>query len=175
MRDISISIDVFAGIWALRQPGEQNENDILQRVISEYSALKGLGGKDLKPESELQDSRQESIQPEEVFRVPKEEKSSKKTPVEKLSIGDSEMGKIRWVDDVRAALHALGGRASLHAIYKAVGARRRDGNRSVPKTLEATIRRTLEDHSSDSANFRGADLFANIGRGEWALRDRSKA
>lgn len=166
MRDISISIDVFAGLWALRQPGEHNENDILQRVISEYSALKGLDRKDLKPES---------IQPEEVFQVPKEEKSSKKTPMDKLSIGASEMGKIRWVDDVRAALLALGGRASLHTLYKAVGARRRDGNRSMPKTLEATIRRTLEDHSSDSANFRGVDLFAKIGRGEWALRDRKKA
>ena len=83
------------------------------------------------------------------------------------------MGKIRWVDDVRAALRALGGSATLHEIYKATAARRREGNRSVPRTLEATVRRTLEDHSSDSANFRGADLFTNIGRGEWALRDRA--
>jgi len=172
MRDISISIDVFAAIWALREPEEQNENDILQRVILEYRVLKGLGEEVFRPESEDSNLRQESIQPEEVFRVPKEVKSSKKTPEEKLSIGDSEMGKIRWVDDVRAALRALGGRASLHAIYREVESRRRDGNRSVPRTLEATIRRTLEDHSSDSKNFRGVDLFTNVGRGEWALRDR---
>ena len=174
MRNVSISIDVFADIWALRRPGEQDENDILQRVIKEYAEFTGTRGENVRRESEQKETRQESIQPEEIFRVPKEVISSKKTLVEKLSIGDSEMGKIRWVDDVRAALRALGGSASLHEIYKEVGGRRRDGNRSVPQSLEATIRRTLEDHSSDSANFRGADLFTIIGRGQWALRDSMK-
>lgn len=174
MRDISISIDVFAAIWALREPGEQSENDILQRVVAEYSSLKGLDEVVSKPESERKDISEESTQPEEIFRVPKEVKGSKRTPVEKLLIGDSDMGKIRWVDDVRAALRKLGGSASLHSIYREVESRRREGNRSVPRTLDATVRRTLEDHSSDSKNFRGVDLFTNVGRGEWALRDSVK-
>ncbi len=85
------------------------------------------------------------------------------------------MGKIRWVDDVFEAIRRLGGSATLHSIYKEVEKIRRNAGRSVPKTLDATIRRTLEDHSSDSANYRGTDLFTNIGRGEWAIRQDRRA
>ena len=85
------------------------------------------------------------------------------------------MGKIRWVDDVFEAIRRLGGSATLHSIYKEVEMIRRNAGRSVPKSLDATIRRTLEDHSSDSANYRGSDLFANVGRGEWAIRRDRRA
>jgi hypothetical protein len=79
-----------------------------------------------------------------------------------------------WRDDVRTALLRLGGRASLHRIYREVEAIRKLASRSIPPTLDATVGRTLEDHSSDSANFRGADLFCmpeGKGAGVWALRD----
>jgi len=82
-------------------------------------------------------------------------------------------GKVRWVDDVRTALTKMGGEASLHSIYREVECIRREAGRSIPKTLEAVIRRTLEDHSSDSANYRGVDLFGlpeGHGKGIWALR-----
>lgn len=92
------------------------------------------------------------------------------TPTDASDTFEGEARDVRWVDDVRSCMQALGGRASLHQIYKAVEDRRREAGRSVPESIEATIRRTLEDHSSDSANFRGADHFANVGRGEWALR-----
>jgi hypothetical protein len=78
-----------------------------------------------------------------------------------------------WRDDVRDALTSLGGRASLQSIYRAVRDIRRSAGRSLPQSLEATVRRTLEDHSSDSANFRGADLFhmpEGKGAGVWSLR-----
>jgi hypothetical protein len=64
-----------------------------------------------------------------------------------------------WRDDVRSALQRLGGRASLFRIYKEVKAIRSAAGRSIPPSLEATVRRTLEDHSSDSENYRGQDLF----------------
>jgi hypothetical protein len=172
MRDISISIDVFAAIWAIRRPYENNENDILSRVLAEYLALPRPA------EASLMNARGDLVQPlasaVEVVQVSRgmEEKSSEKEGGRMSQSHEPEIGKVRWVDDVQLALRALGGSASLHTIYKEVGRRRRDGNRSLPRTLEATVRRTLEDHSSDSANFKGEDLFANVGRGEWALRRR---
>lgn len=80
---------------------------------------------------------------------------------------------ITWREDVREALLSLGGRASLHAIYRKVAALRRAAGRSVPASLEATVRRILEDHSSDALNSRGPDLFRMAegkGAGIWALR-----
>ena len=86
-------------------------------------------------------------------------------------------GKIRWVDDVRLALVSLGGESSLNAIYKEVKKNRENAGRSLPKTLEAIVRRTLEDHSSDSQNFKGTDLFclpSGKGNGIWALRNSAE-
>jgi hypothetical protein len=84
------------------------------------------------------------------------------------------MNDARWVDDVKRALTELGGKAPLQRIYDAVEKIRKEERRSVPRTLDATIRRTLEDHSTDSHNYRGrADLFAlpeGKGAGVWALR-----
>jgi hypothetical protein len=80
----------------------------------------------------------------------------------------------RWVDDVVKALQDLGGKATLSSVYDAVERIRRDSRRSIPRTLDATVRRTLEDHSSDSHNYQGrADLFfmpEGKGSGVWALR-----
>jgi hypothetical protein len=78
--------------------------------------------------------------------------------------------KVRWVDDVEAALKRLGNTADLHEIYRVTQVLRSAAGRTIPRTLEATIRRTLEDHSSDSANFKGNDLFRLVGRGRWGLR-----
>lgn len=153
MREIQVDIDVFAAIWSHREPGEGTENAILRRIF-----LIDLPTQ--RPVSAISPLGQNSL-----F----EEKSSKKfdgVPAQ----GRIEIGKIRWVDDVRAALTILGGKASLEAIYKIVKERRSTSGRSVPRTLDAVIRRTLEDHSSDSANFRGDDLFRLVSRGEWALR-----
>ena len=92
------------------------------------------------------------------------------TFAEGLAEEHAQMGKIRWVDDVVAALKKLGGTADLGEIYRVTRRIRNEGARSQPPSLEATIRRTIEDHSSDSANFRGKNLFKLVGRGRWALR-----
>jgi hypothetical protein len=134
MRPIDISTDTFATIWRLRLPGENTENDVLKRVLSDF---------------EVQQLRRE----------------------DEMSAGEDEAsGKVRWVDDVVAALRRLGGTADLHEIYRVTQGIRSIAGRTLPRTLEATIRRTLEDHSSDSANFRGTNLFRLVGRGRWALR-----
>ena len=78
-----------------------------------------------------------------------------------------------WRDDVRSALQRLGGKASLSQIYKETEVIRTAAGRSIPPSLEATVRRTLEDHSSDSENYRGQDLFCmpeGKGAGVWGLR-----
>ncbi len=88
-----------------------------------------------------------------------------------------EDGTVTWRDDVKATLSHLGGKASLHSIYREIKKERRNAGRSVPRTLEAVVRRTLEDHSSDSDNYRGGlDLFympEGKGVGVWALRPQS--
>ena len=156
MRQIEVDVDVFAAIWALRRARELSENEILRRVLLAGPAhLKGEHSNLLSAEAENGNSRVEL----EVDDSKLEGRAMETAP-----------GKIRWVDDVLAALRSLGGRAVLHSIYKEVEHRRRVGGRRVTRELEATIRRTLEDHSSDSQNFRGTDLFRNIARGEWALR-----
>lgn len=85
-----------------------------------------------------------------------------------------DLGDGTWRDDVKSALESLGGKSALHNIYRETEKLRRSVGRTVPRTLEAVIRRTLEDHSSDSHNYRGGlDLFCmpeGKGAGIWALR-----
>jgi len=174
MREIHIDTDVFSSIWALRIAGEENENEILRRILSEYSNKLEVNQVSEQREALQKERFQGAIGKSIHFAKTKEVKTSNSTLDTEASGGGTPIGKIRWVDDVREALKSMGGRGGLDTIYREVERRRKSGNRSMPRTLEATIRRTLEDHSSDSANFRGEDLFANIGRGEWALRSALK-
>jgi hypothetical protein len=76
-----------------------------------------------------------------------------------------------WKDDLVEALTALDGQGSLAEIYVEV-TRRRPNLRG---QWQATVRGTLERHSSDSENFKGEDLFysvGGIGSGSWGLRSR---
>ncbi|HEX6029953.1 MAG TPA: hypothetical protein VFY90_00895, partial [Tepidiformaceae bacterium] len=69
-----------------------------------------------------------------------------------------------WLEDIIAALASLGGSASLGEIYKEVARRRTP---PLPESFEATIRGTIECHSSDSAKFAGRDVFYSVsGLGE---------
>lgn len=178
MRSIDIETDLFALIWANRLPGEDSENGILARILKEYIKLRDSPAESSSSESFHHLLAQDSPHTKNTPRVQKEVDSSKLTRGDSIEHRGSAIGKIRWVDDVQEALRDLGGSASLHEIYKEVECRRRNGNRSVPKTLDAVVRRTLEEHSTDSKNFErnlsSPDLFANVGRGEWALRKRSE-
>ncbi|KQB91414.1 MULTISPECIES: HNH endonuclease [Geobacillus] len=78
----------------------------------------------------------------------------------------------RWVDEIIDVLNELGGQAHLSEIYDHVKKR---GIMNISKTYEATIRRTIETHSSDSDAFYGnEDLFYSVhgkGSGVWGLRN----
>jgi len=84
--------------------------------------------------------------------------------------------KVSWADDIETALDLLdGGRGvMLCEIYREVRRIRIEAGRSIPESLEATIRRTLEDNCSESDNFRsGVDRFympQGKGAGIWGLR-----
>jgi hypothetical protein len=82
-------------------------------------------------------------------------------------------GDSLWRTDVADALRDIGRPAALKDIYKAVESRRKAASRSIPKSIEAIVRRTLEENSSDSDSFKGkTDLFHlnNKGSGVWRLR-----
>ena len=84
----------------------------------------------------------------------------------------------RWVDDVVAALEALGGKAHLSSITRECIRCREEAGRSVTRNSDATVRDTLHAHSSDAAKFhygvaRNDDLFSReyaLGLGWWSLR-----
>ncbi|USA40049.1 hypothetical protein NCF86_02500 [Pelagerythrobacter marinus] len=90
------------------------------------------------------------------------------------SASKSKGNKVRWRDDIVEALGRLGGEADLHEIYRAVTEIRQKAGRSLPASIDAVIRRELENNSSDSESFTGhRNLFRSvngIGGGRWALR-----
>jgi hypothetical protein len=91
--------------------------------------------------------------------------------------GSSPRSGGKWRDDIAAALESIdaGRGVPLQKIYDAVGKIRRTAGRSVPESLEATVRRTLEDNCADSDNFRGMDVFYmpnGKGAGVWGLRTK---
>ena len=145
MRQIEISTDVYARIWALREAGEEDENSILQRVL--FKPILG-----------------ESSGSPTAF--------SRHTEASDMHVAS--IAKATWAHDLVSVLKAMGGKARLERIYDAVEKLRRANGRSVPRTLEATVRRTLENHSSHSDNYLGGvDLFCmpeGKGAGVWALR-----
>lgn len=75
-----------------------------------------------------------------------------------------------WEEDIVAALTNLGGTGTYAQIYGAVEELRP----SLPASWKDVIRRTIQDHSSDSVGFKGGDdLFFTVeglGRGVWGLR-----
>ena len=137
MRQIDVTTKVYARIWALREEGEESEDDILSRVL---------------PLTDLKEAQAPAI----VENV--------------VPTGAKGEGKMRWVDDIVTALTRLDGQASLDEIYRTTKAIRQGAGRSLTRQWQATVRRTLEDHSSDSANYRAENLFRIVGRGIWALR-----
>jgi putative restriction endonuclease len=78
-----------------------------------------------------------------------------------------------WIDDIVNSLTELGGIAHYKDLYKKI-----EETRTEPLTpsWQATLRRTVETHSSDSENFTGKDLFYStqgLGKGIWGLRNYS--
>lgn len=76
-----------------------------------------------------------------------------------------------WKDEIIDVLSKLGGKATLKEIYKKV---EQESSKELSPSYQATVRATLERHSSDSDAFEGKeDLFYIVsekGKGEWGLR-----
>jgi predicted HNH restriction endonuclease len=88
-----------------------------------------------------------------------------------------------WLDDIVKAIEIRGGVASLSEIYEELKLIRPNLARTRPEEgyWQATVRRTIESHSSDSQNFEGSrarnDIFYSvegIGRGIWGLREETR-
>lgn len=84
-------------------------------------------------------------------------------------------GKARWRNQIIDAFETLGGSAQLASLYTEL--ERRTGTK-LTSGQRAGVRREIENHSSDSDNYRPSrqDLFETMGgtgSGHWALRSRS--
>lgn len=80
---------------------------------------------------------------------------------------------MKWVDYVRQALEELGGVAHLNDIYRKIESIH---DEPLSDTWQNTVRRTLQQHSSDTRTYRHsyADLFQSadgLHQGVWALRE----
>lgn len=76
-----------------------------------------------------------------------------------------------WVEYIIEAFEDLGGFATYDDLYAKLLEIRKE---PFTEAWKATVRRTIEDHASQSANFRGKDLFYLVGEkghGIWGLRN----
>jgi hypothetical protein len=74
-----------------------------------------------------------------------------------------------WKEEIVEVLNILGGKAHLSDIYDQIES---TTLRELPKTWKATVRYTLQIHSSDTESYKeGEDLFCRLDRGYWGLRN----
>lgn len=122
------------------------------------------------------DETSASWQPLEALRSSTQHQSSAPLPGSNKSTqelhtreqGDTDM---KWLEVVVEALRRLNGSAELREIYREIA---RFSARSLTRQFEATVRKTIESHSSDSENFKGEDIFYSVegkGKGIWGLRE----
>jgi hypothetical protein len=76
--------------------------------------------------------------------------------------------QIGWTQEIVNAFETLDGIVSLTTLYAYI---QKTSSRTLTKQWKATVRRDIEDHSSDSRNYkRRQDLFFHAGHGKWGLR-----
>jgi hypothetical protein len=157
-RVIEISVDTFAQIWSERLGGENDEDQILSRILADFSArAAGQRPAQTAPEGRKTQAR---------LRAPALNADAS-MPVSK-----------KWTDLLVWTLDALGGAARLEDIYR----KSREGRTAlgIPITPQhnASARECLESHCAGSDKFRGkADLFfrpEGKGAGIWALRPAAR-
>lgn len=82
------------------------------------------------------------------------------------------MNNDRWVDSIVEAMQILGGEAHYDDLYALIRKIRTNSGLSIPSSFEETVRRCVQDHSSDSTGFKGKkDIFKKLGKGHWGLRE----
>lgn len=79
------------------------------------------------------------------------------------------MVKETWLSSIKKAFEALNGEGEYSELYPEVEKVRLREGLPLTKAWKATVRRTIEDHSQDSKNFRGENVFVKFGSGHWGL------
>ena len=79
-----------------------------------------------------------------------------------------------WLDVIVEAFQNLGGEANYSELYPEIERLRTKKQLSLTAQWKASVRRTIENHSSDSANFSADDIFYKIGLGYWGLRNHKE-
>jgi hypothetical protein len=145
MRQIEVSVDVFARIWSARLPQETSEDQILGRLLK-------LPRTDA-PETTNTASADAGGTSERATNRPKSK---------------------RWTDVLTWALEQFGGKATLAQIYKKSREGRAAIGVLITPHHDDSARECLESHCPESRKYRGkAALFympAGKGAGIWALR-----
>lgn len=160
MRDIHVNTDVFSMIWSLRGQGEESEDEILRRVLSEKIS-------DLPQKTRAKTPLRKTGDADGLVALAEDV----------MALQDS-VGRVdshsAWWEIVAAALESLGGEAQLHYIYREVRGICRRVGKKIPKELEATVRGTLEDNCSESHRYKHVrDVFLmprGKGMGFWGLK-----
>lgn len=166
-RPIPLSPDVIHKIWAFWKEPDADEDAILRRVLSQLSSAAVA---DLKAITRTQPEQNNVPNEEKIYKYPEIDEVK-----EEIAMVDwrhpPTLGKIRWVDDIRAALLEIGGEADLAQIYRVVERIRKDAGRSVPRSLDATVRQSIESHCPTSENYREVNgrYFEHIDRGRYRL------
>ena len=148
MRQIDISIDTFAAIWALRRNGENSENDILMRILKDINLYN-------TPKNSNTLLEQDKTTPE-----PRPNNFLRANP--------------SWWEVIKIALENLDGQAHLSDLYRETRNVCEQISKPIPRNLPATVRGTLEDNCSESDRYkRVRDVFTMPNgkhRGFWGVR-----
>ena len=171
MRQISVSIEVFAQLWATRQAGEQDENAILERILGERQAQLII-----REPMEISNHSVEEKEANMPVTMPESQVLANLARlVDSASSSSGELSAhASWWEVVYAAIDRLGGEAQLHYIYKEVRQICRSLEKRMPKELDATVRGTLEDNCAESHRYKSVrDAFAMTkgrGQGTWGIK-----
>jgi hypothetical protein len=75
---------------------------------------------------------------------------------------------MKWLEEIVLAFEALSGASRYEDLYEYIA---RTSQRALPPSWKSIIRRTIEEHSSDSIAFKYEDIFQKLGHGHWGLRN----
>ena len=83
------------------------------------------------------------------------------------------MKRKNWVDIIILAFENLGGKAKYKDLYLEIERLAHLQKRLLTSQWKASVRKTIENHSSDSDNFKYNDLFKKLGYGYWGMRKQA--
>ncbi len=166
-RPILLSPDVIHRVWALWKDGDPDEDAILRRVLTNLQGKTTGINTVLRTVAEIKIDEKKEENKYDTYGRGRHEEEGKMAVMQNAP----QLGKVRWVDDIRQALLDLGGEAVLTKIYQVVEQIRRNGGRTTPKSLSATVRQCIEAHCPTSDNYREGNgkYFEHMARGRYRL------